>query len=160
MAKRYYLAYGSNLNVGQMQYRCPQARLVGTAWLEDYELLFKGSKTGSYLTVESKEGSQVPLGVWEVSPTDELRLDRYEGYPHFYYKKELKIKYQGLYSKQMRERDAFIYIMHEERPLGIPSTAYFRTCCEGYDNFNFDIQFLIDAYNASSKEDEYENDCE
>ena len=51
MDKRYYIAYGSNLNVRQMRMRCPSARIIGTANLKDYELLFKGSKTGSYLTV-------------------------------------------------------------------------------------------------------------
>ena len=34
MKKRYYLAYGSNLNVHQMMYRCPTARIIGTAVIE------------------------------------------------------------------------------------------------------------------------------
>ena len=51
MEKRYYIAYGSNLNIHQMRMRCPAARRIGTSELKDYELLFKGSKTGSYLTV-------------------------------------------------------------------------------------------------------------
>ena len=45
---KYYLAYGSNLNVRQMMHRCPGAKPVGKMVLEGYELLFKGSKTGSY----------------------------------------------------------------------------------------------------------------
>ena len=45
--KKYYLAYGSNLNVRQMALRCPTAKPVGTAVIKDYELLFKGSKTGA-----------------------------------------------------------------------------------------------------------------
>ncbi len=52
--KKFYLAYGSNLNVKQMQFRCPDARIVGTAEIPNYQLLFKGSKTGSYLTIEPK----------------------------------------------------------------------------------------------------------
>ena len=52
MNKRYYIAYGSNLNVRQMRMRCPSARIIGTSKLNDYELLFKGSKTGSYLAIE------------------------------------------------------------------------------------------------------------
>lgn len=51
MNKRYYLAYGSNLNVQQMLYRCPTARIIGTSTIPNYQLLFKGSKTGSYLTI-------------------------------------------------------------------------------------------------------------
>ena len=48
--KRYYIAYGSNLNVGQMRMRCPHATNLGTANLKGWELLDTGSKTGSYLT--------------------------------------------------------------------------------------------------------------
>ena len=54
MKKRYYIAYGSNLNIRQMLMRCPDARVAGTSVIEDYQLLFKGSKTGSYLTIEPK----------------------------------------------------------------------------------------------------------
>ena len=78
MEKRYYLAYGSNLNIRQMAYRCPSARIIGTSIIPDYELLFKGSKTGSYLTIEPKEGSKVPVAVWSVTESDEARLDAYE----------------------------------------------------------------------------------
>ena len=77
--KRYYIAYGSNLNVGQMKYRCPKAKIVGTAVLENNTLYFRGSKTGSYLTIEPEIGASVPVAIWEITPTDELSLDRYEG---------------------------------------------------------------------------------
>ena len=42
MQKRYYLAYGSNLNVRQMRDRCPDARVVGTAVLKNCRLLSPG----------------------------------------------------------------------------------------------------------------------
>lgn len=152
MEKRYYLAYGSNLNMEQMRWRCPTAKLIGTAVLEDYELLFKGSKTGAYLTVEPKEGGSVPLGVWSVGPEDERRLDRYEGYPSFYYKKELRLPITGIRTGKVRVRDAFIYIMHEERPLGIPSADYVYTCMDGYLGFGFDRSILSQACKKSVME--------
>ena len=46
MKEKLYLAYGSNLNIVQMIIRCPDAKFYGTAEIKDYELLFKGSKTG------------------------------------------------------------------------------------------------------------------
>ena len=91
MEKKYYIAYGSNLNVKQMSHRCPTARPLGTANLDGWTLLFRGSKTGSYLTIEPKEGSSVPVAVWEVSERDERYLDHYEGYPNFYYKKDIEV---------------------------------------------------------------------
>ena len=86
---------------------------------KDYELLYKGSKTGSYLTIEKKKGSVVPVAVWEVTAADEHSLDAYEGSPNFYYKKNMKIRL----SETGKMIDAFVYIMHEERRLGIPTSA-------------------------------------
>ena len=152
MDKRYYIAYGSNLNVYQMKFRCPNARIIGTAVVPNYELLFKGSKTGSYLTIEPKEGSNVPVAAWETTAEDELALDRYEGYPAFYYKKELVLPIKGIKTGKVRNRKVYVYIMHEERPIGIPSKSYVRTCIEGYHNFGFDIDVLKKAYERSRKE--------
>ena len=150
--KRYYLAYGSNLNVRQMKFRCPTARVVGTAVIEGYELLFKGSKSGSYLTIEPKEGSEVPVVVWEVLEQDELNLDRYEGFPTFYYKKEMQVVMKGIRSGKERVRDAFVYIMHEDRTYGIPSWHYVETCVSGYKTFGFDENLLLEAIGKSRRE--------
>lgn len=144
--KRYYLSYGSNLNIFQMKRRCPSARIIGTSQIPDYRLLFKGSKTGSYLTIEPAEGSAVPVGVWEVSAEDEAALDRYEGFPDFYYKKELTLPIKGIRTGKVRIRNAFVYIMHEERAFGIPSRYYMDVCREGYEDFGFDPVLLEDAF--------------
>lgn len=146
MEKRYYIAYGSNLNVPQMRMRCPHASILGTASLKGWELLFKGSKTGSYLTIERNGNGSVPVVIWEVTDRDEKGLDRYEGFPAFYYKKEIRVRYKGIRTGLRRTVTAFVYIMHEERPIGIPSSYYMRTCLEGYDTFGFDRNVLFDAY--------------
>ena len=143
--KKYYLAYGSNLNVSQMKQRCPNAKPVGTAIIRNYELLFKGSKTGSYLTIEPKNGEKVPVAVWEVTESDEKRLDLYEGFPKFYYKKNVEVTVNS------RKIKAFVYIMHEERKLGVPSRQYMTTCMEGYQDFSFDRKFLETAFQKSLK---------
>ena len=93
---KYYLAYGSNLSVAQMAQRCSDAVYVGTAMLNDYQLLFKGSQSGNYLTAEPKKGYKVPLLVWKISDRDEAWLDRYEGYPKYYYKKEFQVTVTGI----------------------------------------------------------------
>ena len=152
MSKRYYIAYGSNLNIQQMRMRCPGARIIGTSVIKDYQLLFKGSKTGSYLTIEPMEGAEVPVVIWEVTETDEKALDRYEGYPNFYYKKEMTLDIKGIRTGKVRRRDAFIYIMHEERELGIPSWYYVNTCLDGYRAFGFDEKYLFDAIRISRRD--------
>ena len=46
MTGRRYIAYGSNLNRAQMALRCPDAKVVGTGEIKDYELLFRGNRNG------------------------------------------------------------------------------------------------------------------
>ena len=45
--ERLYFAYGSNINLDQMAYRCPAAQVVGPVVLEDYKLLFRGNARGN-----------------------------------------------------------------------------------------------------------------
>jgi len=149
--RSYYIAYGSNLNVQQMRMRCPHATILGTAVLKGWELLFKGSKTGSYLTIEEREGGRVPVVIWEVTESDEKALDRYEGFPSFYYKKELRLQYKGIRTGRRRTVTAFAYIMHEDRPIGIPTGYYMRVCLEGYDTFFFDRNVLLAAYDKCAE---------
>ena len=152
MTKRYYIAYGSNLNIDQMSYRCPGAKVVGTSKIPDFELLFKGSKSGAYLTIEPKKGARVPVAVWEVTADDELSLDRYEGYPNFYYKTEVEIPVICISDRRVRKLKAFIYIMHEEREIGVPSQRYIDVCLDGYEAFGFDENYLYEALNISLEE--------
>ena len=145
MVKKYYLAYGSNLNIRQMLGRCRQARIVGVSEIPNYELLFKGSRTGSYLTIEPSKNSNVPVGVWSITEEDEMSLDRYEGFPTLYYKKKFKLPVELIESGETKNLDTFVYIMHESRPIGIPSRYYVETCLEGYRNFRLNQKFLLKA---------------
>ena len=142
---KYYIAYGSNLNINQMKRRCPTARVIGTGFIEDYELLFKGSKTGGYLTIEKAEGKSLPVAIWKVTELDEQALDRYEGYPTFYYKADVEIDIKGIKTGKEYRKKAFVYIMHEDRDVGMPSKYYVMTCLEGYKTFGFSPKYLEDA---------------
>ena len=135
MSKTYYLAYGSNLNLRQMRYRCPQAKPVGSVILDGYELQFR-----TFLTIIEKPDGKVPIGIWEINPEDERRLDRYEGYPTFYRKEYLEITIDG------KKEKALIYIMNDVRDVAPPDGVYMNTCIEGYKDFEFDISFLTDAF--------------
>lgn len=117
---------------------------------------FQREQVGSYLTIEKKENAIVPVVIWEVDKTDEKALDRYEGYPTFYYKKDIKVQYKGIRTGNRRTVTAFAYIMHEERQIGVPSLFYLNTCLDGYDTFYFDKQILLNAYHKSKEL--YEND--
>mgnify|MGYP002768633983 FL=1 len=85
------------------------------------------------------------MGVWSVNNADEAALDRYEGFPRFYYKTEMELPIKGIRTGKIRNRTAFVYIMHEDRPFGIPSRYYVETCLEGYRNFGFNKNVLFEA---------------
>lgn len=141
--KRYYMAYGSNLNIEQMAQRCPTARIIGTAKLMGYKLVFKGLQTNAYATVEPSENNIVPVLIWELKPQDEKALDRYEGFPNFYYKKTIKITINNI------NIEAMIYIMNNKAKLGIPSKAYYDIIRIGYKAFDFDLTVLEKAVDFS-----------
>lgn len=136
---RLYLAYGSNLNIKQMAQRCPTARVVGASEMKDYRLLFRGAHAASVATVEPSKGESVPVLVWEVKPSDEASLDRYEGWPFLYRKEMVQVKLKGKSIK------AFVYIMNEGRPLGQPSSYYYTTIMEGYKDAGFNLDILRKA---------------
>lgn len=137
--KRYYLAYGSNLNIDEMKQRCPFAIPVGAAVIKDYRLIFKGTKQVSYLTIEPCEGSIVPVGVYEITPMDELNLDYYEGVPTLYTKNMITI---SLYGKEI---ESIVYIMNQNYSYNLPSESYVRRCLQGYQNFHFNHEILNNA---------------
>ena len=134
--KRIYLAYGSNLHLGQMERRCPDAKPIGTAMLHDYQLLFRGGTRGAVATVEPKEGGRVPVLLWTISARDEQSLDRYEGFPFLYRKEMVTVDLDG------KPTEAMVYIMNEGRPLGAPSTVYYNTILEGYRANGLDTCYL------------------
>lgn len=137
--EKFYIAYGSNLNLEQMSHRCPTAKVAGKSELKEYELLFRGGRRGAVATVEPKEGSFVPVLLWKIRETDEAALDRYEGYPHFYDKQMMEVELNG------KPVLAMIYVMTPGYQYGIPSDYYADTILEGYETAGFDPQILKDA---------------
>ena len=79
-----YIAYGSNMDEEQMKFRCPDSKLVGTGKIKNFRLMFKGSLSGNYATIEPEKNFEVPVLIWKISAADEKKLDRYEGFPNFY----------------------------------------------------------------------------
>ncbi len=146
MKEKLYVAYGSNLNIRQMKYRCPTAKLYGVGELKDYELQFKGYPNSAYATIAPKVGSSVPIAVWKITSLDESSLDRYEGYPSHYYKENVSV---NLGNKSL---DAMVYIMNPKMDFALPSAGYYRTVHEGYLDCKLDVDVLNDAVGRSAAE--------
>jgi len=145
---RYVLAYGSNLSLERMKRRCPSCKVVGTTELPGYRLLFKKSKTGAFATIEQDANWTVPAVVYRISAADELRLDRFEGYPTYYYKQEFVLSIRRTNGRKTREMCA-AYIMRENRLLGNPSMEYFKLLDQGYAQYGFDLSVLDEGLAAS-----------
>ena len=137
--KKVYLAYGSNLNLEQMGERCPDAAVIGTTVLHDYQLLFRGGRHNGVATIEMKRGSSVPALLWEITEKCEKALDRYEGHPHLYRKKRLMVNLDG------DELFAKAYVMNEGPPLAMPDGYYYSIILDGYHDCGFDEQILKEA---------------
>lgn len=136
MKKTLYIAYGSNMNLRQMAYRCPTAKAISKTELKGYELVFRGGYGDAVATIEKKSDSLVPVVIWELELSDEAALDRYEGYPRLYRKEWVKV----WVGKNLTV--AMVYIMNEGRPLGAPSEYYYNVIKEGYRTAGFDFKIL------------------
>lgn len=125
MEERLYFAYGSNINLDQMAYRCPDAEVVGPVTLENHELLFR---RGGFATIAPKEGETVTGLLWSITPECEQSLDRYEGYPRFYDKRPVTVR-----DSQGQELSVMAYIMDERfREPMLPACSYYHGILEGY----------------------------
>ena len=57
----------------------------------------------------------------------------------------------GIKSGKVRERKVYVYIMHEDRKIGMPTMRYVKTCLDGYRAFRFDENILYDAIENSQR---------
>lgn len=147
---KYYLAYGSNLNKEQMAHRCPDALPVCAYIMLNYQLVFRRG----FLTIEPKEGAEVPCGVWQISDQDEKNLDRYEGFPKFYRKERFLTMVPDPEELTGKLVTAIAYVMQDGFPLEAPSDYYFYTVMRGYSDFDLDKAPLIEAYQRAKWPDD------
>ena len=138
-----YLAYGSNLHTDQMAHRCPGAKVIDTATLKDYRLLFRGGRHGAVATVEPCDGKSVPVLLWGITEANERSLDIYEGWPRLYRKVNVPITVDG------KQRTAMMYVMTDGHELGEPSPGYYSVIAHGYKDFGFDLSILNQAVKDS-----------
>ncbi|MGL5434171.1 MAG: gamma-glutamylcyclotransferase family protein [Lachnospiraceae bacterium] len=135
-----YIAYGSNLSIEQMAYRCRTANLLKTGFIEDWALCFRsmGESDGpAYATIVPEIDSKVPVAIWEIDRLAEQALDIYEGYPRLYYKKNIQVV-----TTSRDHITGMVYIMNEDAVPGIPSQRYINTIIQGYIDNQLDFEYL------------------
>ena len=116
----FYFAYGSNLNQKQMRRRCKDSRFIKKIILKNYVLTFR-SKYGA-ADIEKKKGKNVYGALYNISKSDERRLDIYEEYPTLYTK---------MYFKN-NNKLIMTYLMGKKTKRTTPTFQYFGTIKQGY----------------------------
>lgn len=136
---RLYFAYGSNINLTQMDYRCPDAVPLGVVELQGYALTFRG---GGVATIVPEEGSTVPGLLWSITPECEKSLDHYEGFPIYYHKEMVTVTEP----KSGKSCEVMAYVMDERYQEPVPpSLFYYSGIVEGYQQNGMDLTPLQDA---------------
>ena len=143
-----YGAYGSNLNMHQMKYRCPSAQPVGKLELKGWQLVFR-----SVADIQHKKDASVPIGLWLITDKCEQALDRYEGYPTLYTKQTIRVP---KLKKEFDTDRVMIYTMRDRYTVIPPNTQYLSSITQGYGDFGIDVQPLTEAVGNSYLEERYE----
>ena len=128
-----YFAYGSNLHHFQMKLRCKDSIFLKKINLKNFRLTFRSKYRAA--DIEPKKNSIVPGGLFEISKSDEKKLDVYEDYPTLY--KKYYFKYQ--------KKQIMTYTMVKKTSFTFPTERYLNVIKKGYKDCNLDKKYLKKA---------------
>ncbi len=128
-----YFAYGSNLNHFQIKRRCKDSVFLKKYELKNYRLNFRSKYRAA--DIEKKKNSIVPGALFEISKSDEKKLDIYEDFPTLYTK--IYFKY---YNKKV-----MTYVMVKKTKFRYPTEKYLNVIKQGYKDCNLDKSYLTKA---------------
>ena len=132
-----YFAYGSNLNHFQMKRRCKDSFFIKKIDLKGFRLNFRSKYRAA--DIEKNKNSIVTGGLFEISKSDEKKLDLYEDFPILY--KKMYFKY---YNKKV-----MTYIMNKKTQFRYPTEKYLNVIKQGYRDCKLDDKFLIKALRSN-----------
>ena len=132
-----YFAYGSNLNHFQMKRRCKDSKFLKKFTLKEFRLNFRSKYRAA--DIEKKKNSIVPGALFEISKSDEKKLDVYEDFP---------ILYTKMYFKYYNKR-VMTYLMVKKTKFRYPTERYLNIIKQGYKDCKLDKKYLIKALNSN-----------
>ena len=128
-----YFAYGSNLNLFQMKRRCKDSVFLKKYVLKGYKLNFRSKYRAA--DIEKCKNSLVPGALFEISKSDEKKLDLYEDFPILY--KKIYFTYSN--------KKVMTYYMVKKSPFMYPNERYLNTIMQGYKDCKLDAIYLKKA---------------
>ncbi len=130
-----YFAYGSNLNHFQMNRRCKDSLFIKKFILKNYKLTFRSIYRAA--DIEKNLKFEVPGAIFEISKSDEKKLDLYEDYPILYKKSFFILNNKKVMFYEMVNKTLFMY----------PSERYLNVIKKGYKDCKLNEKYLIKALN-------------
>ena len=123
-----YFAYGSNLLTDRIRINNPSARVRNIALLRNHKLDFNNlSKRwgGAVATIIPHKEELVWGVLWELDMEHQASLDKQEGVPKVYNRKEIEVK--RLHTKELLQCvECFVFVQVElENGTRIPAITYF-----------------------------------
>jgi gamma-glutamylcyclotransferase (GGCT)/AIG2-like uncharacterized protein YtfP len=125
-----YFAYGSNLNHFQMKRRCKDSVFIKKINLNNFKLTFRSKYRAA--DIEKKKNSIVSGALFEISRSDERKLDVYEDYPILY-----KKYYFTHYGKNV-----MTYTMTKKTLFTYPTERYLNIIKRGYKDCDLNTAYL------------------
>ena len=125
-----YFAYGSNLHHLQMKRRCKDSVFLKKINLKNFKLTFRSKYRVA--DIDIKKDSIVPGALFEISKSDEKKLDVYEDFPILY-----KKHYFYYYSKKV-----MTYTMTNKSPFAFPTERYLNIVKRGYKDCQLNDDYL------------------
>ena len=116
-----------------MKRRCKDSIFLKKINLKSYKLTFRSKYRAA--DIEQKKNSIVPGGLFEISKSDEKKLDIYEDFPNLY-----KKFYFYHYGKKV-----MTYTMVNKTPFRFPTERYLRVVEQGYKDCRLDKNLLKKA---------------
>ena len=128
-----YFAYGSNLHHFPMKRRCKDSTFIKKINLKDFRLTFRSKYRAA--DIEPKKNSIVPGGLFEISKSDEKKLDVYEDFPILY--KKYYFLYEG--------KKVMTYTMTKKTSFRFPTERYLNVIKHGYKDCKLNMKYLEKA---------------
>ena len=128
-----YFAYGSNLHLFKMKRRCKDSVFLKKIKLADFKLTFRSRYRAA--DIEPKKKSIVPGALFEISKSDEKKLDIYEDFPNLYTK-----HYFHYYGKKV-----MTYTMVNKTSFRYPTERYLNVVKKGYKYCKLESLYLKKA---------------
>ena len=116
-----------------MKRRCKDSVFLKKINLTNFTLNFRSKYRAA--DIEPKKNSIVPGALFEISKSDEKKLDVYEDYPVLY-----KKYYFTYYGKKV-----MTYRMTKKTPFMFPTERYLNVIKRGYKDCLLDVKFLHKA---------------